>query len=139
MGKSIQIETLDLKDLGTNLVAVKFFLALEILTCLSCFLCCCFLLSAEFLSLFVDFYCFNFRMASHHRGKEAAAGPSRSKRSLVQPAQEGPFFEGEVAESEDEAAEAGSGYYEQFSSSGDGKSHRGSFTVENLADIQRSV
>lgn len=93
----------------------------------------------EFLSLFVDFYCFNFRMASHRRGKEAAAGPSRSKRSRVQPAQEGPFFEGEVAESEDEAAEAGSGYYEQFSSSGDGKSHRGSFTVENLADIQRSV
>lgn len=34
------------------------------------------LLSAEFLSLFVDFYCFNFRMASHRRGKEAAAGPS---------------------------------------------------------------
>ncbi|XP_058192224.1 uncharacterized protein LOC131309633 [Rhododendron vialii] len=79
------------------------------------------------------------RMASHHRGKEAAAGPSRSKRSRVQPAHEGPFFEGEMAESEDEAAEAGSGYYEQFSSSGDGKSHRGSFTVENLADIQRSV
>ncbi|KAF7124135.1 hypothetical protein RHSIM_Rhsim12G0165100 [Rhododendron simsii] len=78
-------------------------------------------------------------MASHHRGKEAAAGPSRSKCSCVQPAHEGPFFGGEMAESEDEAAEAGSGYYGQFSSSGDGKSHRGSFTAENLANIQRSV